>query len=189
MRKVLVVVDMQNDFIDGVLGTPEAQAIVPNVVEKIKNVDKENTLILFTKDTHYDDYLETLEGKILPVPHCIENTKGWCINKEVSSAFIGTPGYLLYSDNAIVNNRIYKNTFGSDILEAFLVEHANEIDELEFCGVCTSICVVSNVLMARQKLSNTKITVDASCCACVTPESHKAALTTMRMCQINVIGE
>lgn len=187
--KILCLIDLQNDFIDGSLGSVEAQAIVPNVVEKVKNIDKENTLILFTKDTHYDDYLETLEGKMLPVKHCIENTPGWCINKEISSVVDNTDGYLYYSSDTIIHSRIYKNTFGSDILREFLLEHENEINEIEFCGLCTDICVVSNVLMARQTLPNTKITVDASCCAGVTPKKHKAALEVMKSCQINVINE
>lgn len=189
MNKLLIVVDMQNDFIDGSLGTPEAQAIVPRVVEKVKNIDKENTLILFTKDTHYDNYLDTLEGTMLPVKHCIENTPGWCINKEISSVVDKTPGYMKYSSYKIINSRIYKNTFGSDDLRDFLVEHAKDIEEIEFCGLCTDVCVISNVLMARQTLPNATIVIDASCCAGVTPEKHKAALEVMKSCQIDVIGE
>lgn len=188
MNKLLVVVDMQNDFIDGSLGSAEAQSVVPRVVEKIKNIDKANTLVLLTKDTHYTDYLNTLEGKMLPVAHCVENTPGWCINKEISSVVDKTPGYLKYSSDKIINSRIYKNTFGSDDLREFLLTY-NDIDEIEFCGLCTDICVVSNVLMTRQTLPNTKITVDASCCAGVTPEKHKAALEVMKSCQINVINE
>ena len=188
--KIMCLIDLQNDFIDGSLGTPEAQAIVPKVVEKINNYeDKENTLILFTKDTHYSDYLDTLEGKMLPVPHCIEGTDGWCINKEIASAVIGNPDFLMYSSGKIKDSRILKNTFGSDVLEDFLVEHKDEIKEIEFCGLCTSICVLSNAIMARQKLPNTRIVVDASCCACVSPESHKHALEAMKMCQIEVINE
>lgn len=180
---------MQNDFIDGSLGSAEAQAIVPRVVEKLKNIDKNNTLVLFTKDTHYDDYLETFEGKMLPVKHCIENTNGWCINKEISSVVDNTEGYMYYSSDEIIHSRIYKNTFGSDVLRKLLLDTKDEIEEIEFCGLCTDICVVSNVLMARQTLPNTKITVDASCCAGVTPEKHKAALEVMKSCQINVINE
>ena len=187
--KLLVLVDLQHDFIDGALGTPEAQAIVPRVVEKINNYEnKENTLLLFTKDTHYDDYMDTLEGKMLPVPHCIENTPGWCINKEIASAAMHE-GFLGYSSDEIINSRVYKNTFGSDVLEKLIIEAKDEIDEIEMIGLCTDICVISNVLMARQKLPNTKITVDASCCAGVTPEKHKAALEVMKSCQFNVIGE
>lgn len=187
--KILICVDLQGDFIDGALGTPEAQAIVPRVVEKIKNYeDKNNTLLLFTKDTHYDDYMETLEGKMLPVPHCIENTHGWSIKKEIASAAMD-PDFLGYSSKKIINSRIYKNTFGSDDLRELLEKVKENIEEIEFLGLCTDICVISNVLMARQTLPNTKIVVDASCCAGVTTEKHKAALEVMKSCQIEVINE
>lgn len=187
--KVLVLVDLQNDFIDGALGSPEAQAIVPNVVNKLRNTNMEETLVLFTKDTHYDDYLKTFEGQNLPVEHCIENTPGWCIKKEISSVVDHTYARLLYSSKKIINSRVYKNTFGSDDLREFLIDQKDYIEEIEFCGLCTDICVVSNVLMARQTLPNTKIVVDASCCAGVTPEKHKAALEVMKSCQIEVINE
>ena len=187
--KVLVIVDMQNDFIDGVLGSPEAKAIVSNVVDKIRNYeDKENTLLLFTKDTHYADYLDTLEGKYLPVPHCIENTPGWSINKAIASEAMN-PEFLGYSSSKIINSRVYKNTFGSDDLRELLEKEKDNIEEVELFGLCTSICVLSNAIMARQALPNVKITVDANCCACVTPESHKHALEAMKMCQIEVINE
>ena len=187
--KVLVVVDMQNDFIDGALGSTEAQAIVPNVVDKLQNTNMRDTLVLFTKDTHYDNYLDTLEGKYLPVVHCIENTHGWSINKEISSIVDKTVSKLVCSTDNIKKSRIYKNTFGSDNLRDFLIEHKDSIEEIEFVGVCTDICVVSNVLMARQTMPNTKIVVDASCCAGVTPEKHLAALEVMKSCQIEVINE
>lgn len=187
MNKLLVVIDMQNDFISGSLGTPEAQAIVPKVVEKIKTTDRSETLILFTKDTHYDNYLDTLEGELLPVPHCIENTHGWSIHKDIKDAIKGAG--LTYSSDKIINSRIYKSTFGSDDLRELLINLKDCIDEVEFVGLDTDVCVVSNALMARQTLPNIKITVDASCCAGVTPEKHKAALEVMKSCQINVIGE
>lgn len=187
--KILCVVDLQNDFIDGSLGTTEAQAIVPSVVEKLKNIDVTNTLVLFTKDTHQSNYLETFEGKMLPVEHCIENTSGWSINKEISSVIDNMEGALSYSSRTIKNRRVYKNTFGSDDLRDFFHKHKDEIDEVEFCGVCTDICVISNVLMARQEMPEKVITVDASCCAGVTPEKHIAALEVMKSCQINVINE
>lgn len=187
--KVLVCVDLQNDFIDGSLGTPEAQAIVPKVVDKINNYpNQNNTLILFTKDTHRHDYLDTLEGAILPITHCIENTHGWSINREIKDSLKGKR-FLTYSSDKIIKSRIYKNTFGSDDLREFLIEKANFIDEIEFIGLCTDVCVISNVLMARQTLPNTEITVDASCCAGTNPDKHKAALEVMKSCQINVIGE
>lgn len=187
MFKLLVLVDLQNDFIDGSLGTPEAQAIVPRVVEKIRKYDsKENMLVLFTKDTHYDDYLDTLEGTILPVKHCIENTHGWSINKEIADA-VAAHDFLGYSSKKIINSRVYKNTFGSDDLEDFLIKHKDEIKEIEFVGLCTDICVISNALLLKANMPETPIAVDASCCAGVTPESHNNALSAMRMCQIEIL--
>lgn len=187
--KILVLVDLQNDFIEGTLGSPEAQKIVPKVVDKINNYeDKRNTLVLFTKDTHYDNYMNTLEGKILPIPHCIEGTPGWSINRDIKNA-VKYNRFLSYSSDEIIKSRIYKNTFGSDVLEKLLIKHKDEIDEIEFCGLCTDICVISNVLMARQKLPDTKIIVDASCCAGVTPEKHLAALEVMKSCQIEIVNE
>lgn len=188
--RVLVCVDLQNDFIDGVLGTPEAQKIVKRVVDKINNYDdKSNTLVLFTKDTHCStNYLDTLEGTILPIPHCIENTPGWSINKEVSRA-VKENRFLSYSSDKIIKSRVYKNTFGSDDLREFFEKFKNDIEEVEFVGLCTDCCVISNVLMARMVLPNTEIMVDSSCCAGITPEKHQAALEVMRSCQINIIGE
>lgn len=187
--KITILVDLQNDFIDGVLGTQMAKAIVPRVVNKLNNIeDKSNTLLLLTKDTHYSNYLDTLEGKMLPVPHCIENTPGWSINKEISAA-ASHPDFLKYSSKKIINSRVYKNTFGSDDLRELLEKEKDNIEEVELFGLCTSICVLSNAIMARQALPNVKITVDANCCACVTPESHKHALEAMKMCQIEVINE
>ena len=188
--KVLVVVDMQNDFIDGALGTSEAQAIVPNVVNKMKEHKNTDTIILFTKDTHWKNYLDTPEGKKLPVEHCIEGTEGWSINKEIHNEF-KTGGYATYSAEDIVNGRIIKPTFGSYDLIRVLdeINMASEITEIEFCGVCTDICVISNVLMTKAAFWDTPIIVDASCCAGVTPEKHAAALEVMKSCQIDVIGE
>lgn len=187
--KILTIIDVQHDFIDGELGTPEAKAIVPRIVEKINNYEnKSNVLVLFTKDTHYDNYLDTFEGTMLPIPHCIENTPGWSINKEIKDA-VRKNRFLSYSSDKIINSRIYKNTFGSDDLRKFFEKFKDDIEEVEFLGLCTEICVISNVLMARQALPETKITVDASCCAGVTPEKHLAALEVMKSCQINVIGE
>ena len=187
--KILCLIDLQCDFIDGTLGSPEAQAIVPRIVEKLNNYeDKRNTLLLYTKDTHYSNYLDTLEGKNLPVPHCIENTPGWSINKEIESA-VKANRFLSYSSDKIINSRIYKNTFGSDDLRDLLIRYKDEIEEVEFCGLVTDCCVVSNVLMARQALPNTKILVDASCCAGTTQEKHLAALEVMKSCQIDIVNE
>ena len=188
--KVLVVVDMQNDFIDGALGTKEAQAIVPNVVNKIKSCDS-NTLVLLTKDTHYSNYMNTLEGEKLPILHCIEGTHGWSINNEISNAVKDFNG-CLYSDIDIINSRILKNTFGSTRLAQLLIDvvaDGYKIDSIEIIGLCTDICVISNALLLKAFFPEIPITVDASCCAGVTPESHKNALEAMKMCQINVIYE
>jgi nicotinamidase-related amidase len=187
IMKVLIGIDLQNDFIDGALGSPEAQAIVPRVVDKLNNIkDKNNTLLLLTKDTHYSDYLDTLEGTILPIPHCVENTQGWSINKDISEA-ASHPDFLKYSSKKIIKSRIYKNTFGSDDLRDLLIKEKDNIESVEFIGLCTDICVISNVLMARQALPDTPIYVDASCCAGVTPEKHDAALEVMKSCQIEII--
>lgn len=187
--KILVLIDLQKDFIDGALGSPEAQAIVPRVVEKINNYDnKSNVLVLYTKDTHYDNYMDTLEGSYLPIPHCIENTPGWSINKEITNA-VEKNRFLSYSSDKIIKSRVYKNTFASDDLRKFFERFKDDIEEVEFCGLCTDICVISNVLMARMVLPDTEITVDASCCAGTTPEDHMFALEVLKSCQINVIGE
>lgn len=169
MKKTLIVIDMQNDFIDGALGTKEAQAIVPNVKKKIEEYKARGDEIIFTRDTHQNDYLKTNEGKHLPVEHCINGTYGWIIADAVSY-----PEY----------RHINKRTFGYT-----LWDYEGEFEEIELIGLCTDICVVSNALILKATFPEINITVDASCCAGVTPESHKAALTTMKMCQINVIGE
>lgn len=184
--KVLVIVDTQNDFIDGSLGTVEAQATVPKIVNKIKNLPK-NTLILFTKDTHYGNYLETEEGKHLPVKHCIKGTHGWSINDEIS-ATVKDGQFYTWSSNEIIGGRILKETFGSVKLPE-VIGKINKVDEVTFVGFCTDICVISNALLLKAHYPELKITVDASCCAGVTPEKHKAALEVMKSCQINVVGE
>lgn len=173
MRKLLVIVDMQNDFIDGALGTLEAQAIVPNVVDKIQNWDGD---IFCTKDTHFENYLSTSEGKHLPVKHCIEGTNGHNINSKVLTEL-----------NKKAFTIINKYTFGSTVLPEFI--RPLGYDYIELVGLCTDICVVSNAILLKAHFPETDIAVDASCCAGVTPESHIAALTTMKMCQINIIGE
>ena len=185
--KVLIGIDLQQDFIDGSLGTPEAKEIIPKIVDKINNYsNKNNTLVLFTKDTHNDTYLETLEGTMLPIPHCIENTEGWSINKDIKDA-VKSHDFLGYSSKKIIKSRIYKNTFGSDDLRDLLIKEKDNIESVEFVGLCTDVCVISNVLMARQALPNTEIYVDASCCAGTTPEKHNAALEVMKSCQIEII--
>ena len=174
MRKILVVVDMQNDFIDGALGTPEAQAIVPKVVEKMGQYEPRN--VYLTRDTHYENYLETLEGRNLPVTHCIQGTHGWQLHDAIAAA----------AENATI---IDKPTFGSNRLAGLLmVERAQEGLEIELVGLCTDICVVSNALLLRAAMPEVPIAVDASCCAGVTPERHRAALETMKSCQIQITG-
>lgn len=192
--KIVVVVDMQNDFIDGVLGSPEAQAIVPIMVDRLKELDDGETLIFFTKDTHFANYLETQEGKNLPVAHCIEGTSGWSINKQISSYVDYGSNFLTYSTHDIRKSRVLKTTFGSIELASTIRGLAYDnphisIDEVILMGVCTDICVISNAMLLKAYCSELPITVDASCCAGVTPESHKNALAAMKMCQINVINE
>ncbi len=166
MKKTLIVIDMQHDFIDMALGTAEAVAIVPHVKEKIASYVQNGDEVIFTRDTHEDNYLETPEGKKLPVPHCLRGTKGWEI-------FEG-----LYVEGAKI---IDKPHFGWP--------HWNRetFDEVELVGLCTDICVVSNALLIKASFPDATIRVDAACCAGVTPVSHEAALSTMRMCQIDVI--
>lgn len=173
MRQFLVVVDVQKDFVDGALGTKEAVGIVPNVVKKIKNFSGD---IFVTYDTHFDNYMETSEGKKLPVPHCIKGTDGWKLNDQVQEAL---------SDKDYV--AVEKRTFGSVALPEFIREKAGEEEfTVELVGLCTDICVVSNALVLKANFPEMEIMVDAGCCAGVTPESHQAALTTMKMCQILV---
>ena len=169
MKKLLIVVDMQNDFIDGALGSRLAEGIVPDVKAKIDLYRKNGCDVLFTRDTHHDDYLETQEGRYLPVPHCIEGTKGHAV-----SAALDT-------DGCVVMN---KPSFGS--LELAEYAASGNYGEIELCGLCTDICVVSNAIILKARLPETKIRVDARCCAGVTEESHKAALLTMKMCQVDV---
>ena len=186
--KALIIVDMQNDFIDGALGTPEAQAIVSNVVNKMKKHKNTDTIILFTKDTHKENYLDTHEGKKLPIPHCIEGTPGWSIIKPIASEF-KADGYMTYSSGTVINGRVLKLTFGSYDLLKILDSDEIELDEIELCGVCTDICVISNAIMIKNFFPDIPVIVDASCCAGVTPEKHAAALEVMKSCQIDVIGE
>ena len=175
MRKILIVVDMQNDFVDGALGTPEAQQIVPAVAKKIRSYPKEN--VVYTLDTHSEEYMNTQEGKNLPVMHCIRGTQGWNLNPVIAELSEGS-------------ERFEKPTFGSVLLGETLKSVAERDDlELELVGLCTDICVVSNALLLKAMMPEVPISVDASCCAGVTPESHAHALATMKACQIHVTGE
>jgi len=181
--KVLIVVDMQNDFISDSLGTKEAQAIVGNVVKRIESSKGE--LILFTQDTHGDDYLSTPEGQKLPVPHCIQGSDGWQIEPAILDAWRNSKNTIIVSE--LSENTFKKPVFGSVDLVEFLKARESDIDEIELLGVCTDICVVSNALMIKNTMPDIKISVNAACCAGVTPESHEAALLVMRMCQVDVV--
>lgn len=172
MRKLLLVIDMQNDFIDGALGTPEAAAIVDRVAEEIGKYPAED--IIATRDTHPENYLETQEGRNLPVVHCVKGTAGWALNAKVAAALRGA---------AVID----KPTFGStELAERIAALARNEELDITLVGLCTDICVVSNALLLKAYLPETPIRVIAGCCAGVTPESHRAALDTMRMCQIQI---
>lgn len=176
MKRILIVVDMQNDFIDGSLGTREAAAIVDNVAEKIRAWDGD---IFVTYDTHYENYMETSEGRNLPVPHCIKGTDGWRLNGKVQKA-LDKKEY----------TAVEKITFGSVELPELIAQTYDVSNlEIELIGLCTDICVVSNALLLKANFTETPISVDASCCAGVTVDTHRAALATMKCCQIKVIGE
>lgn len=167
MKKVLLVIDMQNDFIDGALGTKEAVAILPKVCDKIKKAKEEGTSIIFTKDTHSNNYLNTNEGRKLPVEHCIKPSFGWEINEQLKP----------FADKVIE-----KGTFGS----VDLPEHVKDFDTIELVGLCTDICVISNALLIKANFPEKEILVDSECCAGVTPESHQNALDAMKMCHIDI---
>ena len=172
MQDILIVVDMQNDFIDGALGTNEAVKIIPNVKQLIENF---NGKVFYTRDTHYENYLDTQEGKNLPVKHCIVDTFGWQITSELSGL----------KNNGIID----KPTFGSLELVNLMVKEneLNAINSITLCGLCTDICVISNAMLLKAALTETEIKVISSACAGVTPSSHENALNAMKMCQIKVI--
>ena len=171
-RKLLVVVDMQNDFVDGELGSDDAKAIVGRVCDKI---DAWDGYVVFTFDTHYEDYLDTLEGRHIPVEHCINETHGWNLNDEVEKRRTGQ------------TFTAYKGTFGA--ISLIELVRTLEISEIQLVGLCTDICVVSNALMLRAAAPEANIYVDASCCAGTSRDNHKAALTVMRQCCVDIINE
>lgn len=171
MAKILVVVDMQNDFIDGALGTPEAVAIVPYVKELVESFDGK---VYFTRDTHFENYMETQEGANLPVPHCVKGTEGWQIRGEL--------------DALRKTEAIDKLTFGSKELVDVLADE-KDVESITFVGLCTDICVISNAMTVKAFFPELPLTVDAKGCAGVTPESHKRALEAMKVCQIKVVNE
>ncbi len=174
MNKILIVIDMQNDFIDGALGTAEACEIVPAVAERIRAYEPGN--VYATRDTHEEHYMDTQEGRNLPVAHCIRGSEGWQIRPEIAEALGDAPVF-------------DKPTFGSTALaDAILERSKKEEIGIEICGLCTDICVVSNALLLKAYMPEVPITVDARLCAGVTPESHEKALATMQMCQVKVTG-
>lgn len=170
MKKAIVVVDMQKDFIDGALGTKEAQEMLPHMEAKLSAAQAAGTKLVFTMDTHGEDYLATQEGRRLPVPHCIRGTEGWEIAASLQP--------FVRAAAAVVE----KPAFGSTELPALL----EDCDEIELVGLCTDICVISNALVLKAFYPEKKISVDASCCAGVTPASHAEALRAMKMCQVDV---
>ncbi|MBQ6946286.1 MAG: cysteine hydrolase [Ruminococcus sp.] len=176
MKHLLVVVDIQKDFVDGALGTAEAVAIVENAAKKIREFDGE---IFVTYDTHFENYMETAEGAKLPVPHCIKGTEGWELNADIADA-LANKKYTV----------VEKITFGSTELPELVKKAVGDEDfDVTLIGLCTDICVVSNALILKANFPEKEVYVDAACCAGVTVDTHNAALATMKMCQINVIGE
>lgn len=170
--KYLLVIDCQNDFIDGVLGTDEARARVSNIAKFIRGFDGD---VMATRDTHTERYTETLEGKRLPIPHCIAGTDGWKINSEIAEALKTKRGVELFN----------KSSFGAFSYIRHM--YKSKIEEIILVGFCTDICVISNALILRTTFQNTPITVVENCCAGTTPEKHEAALEVMKSCQIDVI--
>ena len=176
--KTLIVIDMQNDFVTGALGSKEAVAILPNVKKKIEEYVAAGDEVIFTRDTHGEQYLETNEGKHLPVTHCIKNTEGWNVVPEID-----------IPDREHIDKPTFGYTGWTFLRNGDRVMGMRNLTDVEIIGVCTDICVVSNALILKAFYPEINITVDASCCAGVTPESHQVALATMKSCQINVIGE
>lgn len=174
--KLLLVIDMQNDFVTDALGTSEAVAIVPNVVSRLEKAKEEKEVVVFTRDTHQSNYLETQEGKNLPVPHCIEGTRGWEIVDALASFTAGC-------------TVIDKPTFGSAKLAEVLreMDSKDAIEKITIIGLCTDICVISNAMIAKATLPEVPIAIEEACCAGVSPESHKRALEAMQVCQMQVV--
>jgi nicotinamidase-related amidase len=173
MQGILIIVDMQRDFVDGALGTPEAASIVPAVARKIRAFEGD---LFVTLDTHDEQYPETSEGMHLPIPHCIKGTEGWLLDRAIEAA-LKEKSY----------TAVEKPTFGSIRLpELIRAKYGCTPPAIELCGLCTDICVISNALLLKAHFPETKISVDPTCCAGVTPESHAAALTAMKMCQITM---
>lgn len=187
--EILAIIDAQYAFINGALGSKEAEIAAENIAKYLRNYNKPNTLVLSTKDTHYKNYLDTAEGKKLPIPHCIEFTPEWSIYKQISQEMDYSGKFYTYSTADIKMGRILKNTFGSERLIEVLKEIQKdvEIESITFMGFDTDVCVISNVLMTKAALPETPIYVVADCCAGITPEKHAAALSVMESCQIEII--
>ena len=182
-RKLLVVVDMQNDFVDGVLGTAEAQTIIPAVVKKIESYKANENYIVYTMDTHTEDYLKTQEGKKLPVRHCICPSAGWELVPDIAAALKGAK-----SPEADEAAEYKKDIFGSWTLAEDIKKWEAAIASVELVGVCTGICVISNAVLVKSALPEMPVIVDAACCACVTPESHATALDAMGLLQVEILN-
>ena len=170
--KVLIVVDMQNDFVDGVLGSKEAVSMIDTAVETINSFDGK---VFYTQDTHGEDYLDTEEGRHLPVVHCIKGSEGWKIHPKIEKALLLKGA-----------TRIEKSTFGSEKLMGIIEKEVPEVESITLIGICTDICVISNAMLAKAHFQNTPVTVISSACAGVTPESHENALEAMKMCHIEI---
>ena len=170
--KVLIVVDMQNDFVDGVLGSKEAVSMIDTAVETITSFDGK---VFYTQDTHGEDYLDTEEGRHLPVVHCIKGSEGWKIHPKIEKALLLKGA-----------TRIEKSTFGSEKLMGIIEKEVPEVESITLIGICTDICVISNAMLAKAHFQNTPVTVISSACAGVTPESHENALEAMKMCHIEI---
>ena len=176
--KLMVIIDMQNDFLTGTLGNPGTQAVLAPVCLRIKNALESGVELLCTMDTHGEDYMETTEGRKLPVPHCIKGTKGWELPDELKDALGGL----------VPERQIEKGTFGAKNLPEKVIEVCRGVpDEIELIGVCTDICVISNALLLKTFFPECEITVNAGCCAGTSPEAHDRAIEAMKMCQINII--
>lgn len=176
MKKALVIVDMQNDFIDGALGNAGCKAAVSEVLQLVESGTYD--CFLMTQDTHFNDYLETMEGKKLPVTHCVRGTEGWKIHPEIETAVKNRNVKVIYHE---------KSTFGSMALADCLRKELADCDEIDFCGVCTGICVISNVLIAKAAVPEKIIAVVEKACACVTPKSHQTAIEAMKTCQVDIL--
>lgn len=185
MKNILVIVDAQNDFIDGALGSEEAKSRIANISNKIKSFT--DGIIITTQDTHQENYLETKEGKALPVAHCIQYSHGWGINLEVATSIVAKAA----TDPSVSYDSVTKPTFGStELMEKIASYAGSEEFNITFVGFCTDICVVSNALLTKAAFyEKANVYVDASCCAGVTPEKHNAALEVMKSCQIIVENE